>query len=38
MEVAAARELEARNDLLGYGGAANDVASFEDGDGDAGAC
>lgn len=38
MEVAAARELEARNELLGDGGAADDVATFKNGDGEAGAC
>lgn len=38
MEVTAARELESRNELLGDGGTADDVAAFEDGDGETGAC
>lgn len=36
VEVAAASELEAGDDLLSDGGAADDVAALEDGDGEAG--
>lgn len=36
-EVAAARELEARDDLLRHGGATNEVAALEYGDGEAAA-
>lgn len=38
VEVAAAGEPEAGNQLLGHGCSADDVAAFEDGDGEAGAC
>lgn len=38
LEITAAGELEARNEFLCYGGAADDVPALEDGDGEASAC